>query len=252
LKNATEPAGYWAGSGKVEIFSGDLGGGKTISAMRRAFDCWDQGGVVATNISINWEGCKEYGRLVRGWNYDDKQYLKIDEANMHEYHKFTPPGSLIILEEVHLFWNAREWQKANKVCLDFLTQARKYDNDIIFITQHPDNFDKQSRRIIRYFWWFTCLDRSVIPGLGVVSPFPVIIGQQLDRDRKTKLDTDRWWRDKRIYSTYETKGTHGDKIGRAERPQVQITRYIPADTGRPVWAWGVAVGAAAGIIMAII
>lgn len=220
--------GAYQGDGFISVYCGELGGGKTLSAMGEMFNVWDRSGVVATNVDIIWEGCKHYGRHVRGWDYDDRQVMILDDKKIERFHANTPPGSLIVLDETHLWFNARDWQKTQRELLNFMTQARKQNNDVIFITQHEDNIDKQFRRLIRFYWRFMDSSRTVIPNLGLASPFPVIVQSCYDRDGRTLLYSKRMWKDKRMYATYRTKGTYCQTYNRKPLPVVHAKRYHPA------------------------
>jgi len=56
------------------------------------------------------------------------------------------PGCLYVIDEVHLFFNAREWQKVSFDAEFFMSQHRKLRCDVILISQHPEKVDKNFRR----------------------------------------------------------------------------------------------------------
>ncbi|HZQ47301.1 MAG TPA: zonular occludens toxin domain-containing protein, partial [Verrucomicrobiae bacterium] len=60
-------------------------------------------------------------------------------------------GVCFILDELHLFFNAREWAKTGKAAIFYLSQHRKCNNDVIWITQHIENVDKQFRSLTQDF-----------------------------------------------------------------------------------------------------
>jgi zona occludens toxin (predicted ATPase) len=156
----------------IEVFEGKLGGGKTYSAVVRILDTLRKGGVVATNIELNREHCCQWIASKFGVILDwDRQVYVLDEASIFEFHKHVPCGattpSLVVIDEAHLWFNAREWKSASKDVLTFLTQSRKIRADIIFITQDAKNLDGQFRRMVQFIWRFRDLDRWKVPILGI-------------------------------------------------------------------------------------
>jgi hypothetical protein len=60
-------------------------------------------------------------------------------------------GVLYMLDELHLFFNAREWAKTGKGALYYLSQHRKCGDDVIWVTQFIENVDKQFRSVTQDF-----------------------------------------------------------------------------------------------------
>lgn len=56
------------------------------------------------------------------------------------------PGCLYVIDEVHLFFNARAWQKVTQDAEFFMSQHRHLRCDVILISQHPEKVDKNFRR----------------------------------------------------------------------------------------------------------
>jgi len=54
-------------------------------------------------------------------------------------------GTFYILDEIHLQFNARNWQNTGEDCIYYLSQHRKLGDDVIAVTQHVGNVDKQFR-----------------------------------------------------------------------------------------------------------
>ncbi len=51
-------------------------------------------------------------------------------------------GSLIVVDEAQLVWDAREWQKTGKQALAFFEYHRHFGLDVVLITQSPGRLDK--------------------------------------------------------------------------------------------------------------
>jgi len=54
-------------------------------------------------------------------------------------------GVLFVLDEVHLFFNARRWMETGRAVTFYLSQHRKLGDDVLAISQHVDKVDKQFR-----------------------------------------------------------------------------------------------------------
>lgn len=80
-------------------------------------------------------------------------------------------GCLYVIDEVHTFFGAREWQNTGTDCTFFLTQHRKLRCDVIFITQHPDQVDKALRRLAQDYVQMRNLSREPVMGFRIGSVF---------------------------------------------------------------------------------
>lgn len=80
-------------------------------------------------------------------------------------------GCLYIIDEVHTFFGAREWQQTGPDCTFFLSQHRKLRCDIVFITQHPDQVDKALRRLAQDYVQMRNLSREPVMGFRIGSIF---------------------------------------------------------------------------------
>lgn len=193
----------------IEIFAGRLGGGKTYSAVRRAVDHLAGGHILFTNIELNLPAIAEY--------FANKYKLSDPTPNVHllaeetisELHTSIPRGSaeskiLVIIDEAHLWLNAREWSTNSKMLMRWLTQSRKFDCDVIFIVQHENNLDKQIVRLVQYIWKFRDMQKFRIEALGIGWPLPQFCQNQFDQDGRTLLRRRFIPKDKKIYGLYNT------------------------------------------------
>jgi len=211
----------------IEIFEGRLGGGKTTAATIRILDHLRKGGFVCTNVDLLWDGCLKYCRERWGVLLEERQLKILTEEEICEFYKFCPRGGslpvLVVLDEAHLWFNARDHATTDKFfrhTLSFLTQSRKLQTDIIFISQSALNLDRQFARLIQYVWRFRDMSRYRVPGLGIKLPFysNKFLAVQYDYDGKTQFE--KYWRtkDPKVFSCFQTNA---------------ILRPFPgADTGR--------------------
>lgn len=207
----------------IEILVGTLGAGKTYSAVDR----WiapklGRGGTVSTNIVLNWEGLAKLCAQRYNVQIDPEQFVDLLGKDISEFHALTPSGtseenSLIVLDESQLDFNSRDWSKTSRDLLAFLTQSRKENTDVIFISQAAENIDKQFRRLAEFFWTFRDMSRWTVPGLGVSFPALVkfftlganagqyILACKWDKDGKTLLEKHWVPKDQGVFGAYNTK-----------------------------------------------
>jgi hypothetical protein len=60
-------------------------------------------------------------------------------------------GCYYVIDEIHLYFNSREWQKTGKAVLWYISQHRKLSDEIVAITQMLSNVDKQFRGMSQDF-----------------------------------------------------------------------------------------------------
>lgn len=200
----------------IEVYEGRLGGGKTYSAVLRMVEAWADGATVCTNISVNWENCKTYCRRVFGLELDDRQLILLPDDKISEFHKHTPSNCLVVLDEVHLWFNSRDWAQSSRELLAFLTQSRKYKTDIIFISQSALNMDKQFMRLVQFIWRFRDMERFTVPGLYIKWPFKQILQKRFDYDGKTEQESRFVHKSKEIFDLYDTNSVYKTSFQRLE------------------------------------
>jgi hypothetical protein len=193
----------------IEIFEGRIGGGKSYHAVERICKYLAAGGVVATNITLNWEGVCRYCRARWGVDPDREQWVEVVEEQIHVFHRHVPKGTkdkptLVVIDEAHAYFNSRDWSQANREFLWFLTQSRKAFIDVIFISQSANNIDKQLRALFSYLWRFRDLRTWKIPVLGMRYPFDQFLSVQYDQDGKSELVRRFAFKDRLLYGAYDT------------------------------------------------
>jgi len=83
------------------------------------------------------------------------------------------PGTLYLIDEIHLFFPARAWQRTGEDCTYFLSQHGKMKCDVLMITQHPDQCDKALRNLAQEYMSVRNLSREPIMGFRLGSFFRV-------------------------------------------------------------------------------
>lgn len=75
-----------------------------------------------------------------------KSYFSL--INQHS----TQAGCLYVIDEAHDIYNARNWQTSSAMSLYYFTKHRHLGDDVILITQHLPQIDKQLRNLISKFY----------------------------------------------------------------------------------------------------
>jgi len=85
-------------------------------------------------------------------------------------------GVLFIIDEIHLFFNSREWMNTGKGCLFYLSQHRKLGDDVVAVTQSIGNVDKQFRSLAQDFSYIRNMKKEKkglfkLPGIFIRSTY---------------------------------------------------------------------------------
>lgn len=214
----------------IYLVSGKLGAGKTLSTVGRIRDKILAGCKVATNLNLYLENLlpPHLGRdrpcsVIRIPDkpmVSDLEAIGIGNESMDE-----DKNGLIVLDELAAWLNARQWADKNRqAVIDWLIHSRKKGWDVMFITQHIDQIDKQIRTaLVEFLVVCRRLDRMRIPLIG--SALKTLSGGYLsgtmpklhlatvrygtDRDA---IIADRWiYKGTDLYAGYHTRQVFVDR-----------------------------------------
>jgi hypothetical protein len=130
----------------IEGYIGVPGAGKTLSMTVRAYKSRKLYDEIVSNYSLNF-GDKT--KVVRFNNAE--QLLAICEKALGTS---TTPGDgvrrLLLIDEVHLIFDARMWSKVPPEFLRVLAQPRKAALDMLYTAQHESQVEKRLRVVTNY------------------------------------------------------------------------------------------------------
>jgi len=196
----------------ISIITGKLGGGKTLYCVGRMVEHLAKGGTIATNVDLVWQELvdlvkRRYRRILR-----PEQLMRVDLAECARWHAVIPWGVpefpvLVVLDEIHLFFNARDWKKTEELhrdMLSFLSQSRKANIDVLFIAQVAATLEKQFRD--QSEWEFYCRNlRDVhVPLLGRM-PLNRLLLVQRDNNSQTVARRQIMNFDRALFPVYDTR-----------------------------------------------
>lgn len=203
----------------LEIFDGLPRQGKTYSSMYlRILPHLAKGGFVVTNIEVKPEGIGKYikARYGKVWNPDRLKILTADQC-VH-FFRHVPTGTadcptLVILDEIHLWFNARDWQKSDgkevggRETFNMATQHGKFFLDIVLISQHVSNIDGQFLKLVSALTRFKDLKHWKVLGIPWMRYCGFrFLATHYDSTGKNKKSPPRTWMrfDPLVGDTYNT------------------------------------------------
>jgi len=178
----------------IHFITGLPGGGKSYTAVRHVVRELLHGErFIVTNLPLKLpelaEYCHEHGKDVvdvgervrllteeetgEFWLYEGpgrkhegrrtvKQGNKV--LDVPDFSDRSGRGVLYVLDEVHITFSARSWQSTGEQVTYYLSQHRKVRDDVILISQHPDQVDKALRRLCQDFTYVTNFNNSPVMG----------------------------------------------------------------------------------------
>jgi len=165
----------------ITVVTGRPGGGKSLFAMRELLrEVRLTRRMIVTNLSVDvgrvneylqeTEPAREYdatGRIlvltedetrefylqrnkwrtaeVAGAAMQERQVLTVGKDKIPDLRGVQDDGVLYIIDEAHLFYNARLWATAGRGVGHYVSQHRKLGDDVLLVTQHLEKLDKQLR-----------------------------------------------------------------------------------------------------------
>lgn len=188
----------------IVFFVGTPGSGKSFEAVKKIVDNLQAGRTVCTNIEgMDDPFCQEYLKNLlqmddytfsRRFIFLDRHQVKrfwkteeiIDLKHFHDSENNTfddvttllnvpicPKGSLVVIDEVHKYFNARDWNdrpdpkdkdknydengkevSINRAMADWASTHRHLGFDLVLITQDIDKVDKQVRSMTEWCYYF--------------------------------------------------------------------------------------------------
>lgn len=164
----------------IVFFVGTPGSGKSYEAVKKVVDNIKLGRVVCTNIDgMDEQEHQEYlknllniddyefnthfrflskNQVLNFWGTESKTYTRMidgEEVSFTRDEYICPKGSLIIIDEAHKHFNARDWQKQeNRALADWASTHRHDGYDVVLITQDIEKVEKQVRTLTEWTYYF--------------------------------------------------------------------------------------------------
>lgn len=156
----------------------------------------------------------------------NKRGGELDVPDLDKLSELAPNGVLYVIDECHIFYPAREWQKTGSDCTYYLSQHGKLKHDVVLITQHPDQCDKALRRLTQEYAAVRNLSREPLFGFRLGNTFRII--RMLNSPTSPNpaiFSTEFMALDKdicRLYDTMQGVGIIGGMVATNQRKGISI------------------------------
>lgn len=174
----------------IHAISGKPGGGKTLYSVRLIVHELVYGSrTVITNVAIKAPELNEYiqrefpkasvNLFDRLWIFSEDEIKKFftirprgsvgpklltkdqwKNGELPDYSGVNDNGVLYVIDETHIGFNARNWQETGQDALYYLSQHRKLNDTVVWITQAIANVDKQFRSVTQDFTYIRNLSKE--------------------------------------------------------------------------------------------
>lgn len=138
------------------MYEGVPGSGKTYDVIRKLLSNLKKGRKIYTNVDgLDKPECLEAIKTYTG--YDDYQLSEllnfIDMKDIKRFWEFVDAGSMVIIDEVHKWFHARDWKNPeNKSFGIWASEHRKAGHDLILITQRIGQCEKTVRTLAEWIY----------------------------------------------------------------------------------------------------
>lgn len=204
----------------IVCYEGTPGSGKTYDSVRKISDNLKLGRVVYTNIDgMELPECKAALQAVAG--LDDYQFANQFKILLHDqvgnFWEHCENGALIVLDEIHKWFNAREWNtEKNKNFSDWASTHRHYNYDVVLITQRIEKIDSQVRSIVEYTYRY-----KKIGFFGGLVRKSYIVWTYTSDDTNDPISKSVRFYDSRIFKCYQSFATKDSReLGIQKAPNI--------------------------------
>jgi hypothetical protein len=196
----------------ISLVTGKIGSGKTLYSVSLIADHVMRGGVVYTNVQIVFGELSKLARRRKRLLIEPDQVRYIDLVECEAWQTQIEWGTpelpvLVVLDEIHLFFNARDWRKTqdlHEAMLSFLSQSRKACVDVVFICQASSTLEKQFRVQCESEFYCRSLRGLHVPILGKL-PLNRMLLVQRDLESGTVLRRQFVPYDSSLFPIYDTR-----------------------------------------------
>lgn len=226
----------------LRMITGKIGGGKTYYAVREIIDELVNGErTVVTNVALELGPLNEYiqqhypdanvNLFERVRILDESETLQFylhrhhgvdvepvtkEEERRGEFPTFPDEaftrGVFYVLDEVHTYFNCRNWMNVGLTCSWYLAQHRKFDDEIIAISQFSDQIDKQFKGFAQYWLHIVNNGNELMAGFRGAN---YCVAKWYNQEKRGFFDkaqsVERYRIDKRIGACYDTSAGTGIK-----------------------------------------
>jgi len=138
----------------IRQFTGLPGAGKSYASLGDIYTEMTRGyRTVYHNMVIDHGELAFYSKE-KGYEPDFAQRIrKLPEDKIRKFWEYAREdgvlgGRLFVIDEAHIYFDARSWAEIGRDMSTYLTQHRHLNDEILFVTQHPEMLDKRIRLLV--------------------------------------------------------------------------------------------------------
>jgi len=193
----------------ISLIEGRPGQGKTVFLTMKIIEALEKGRNVYANLTLNTDA------MPVAWR---SRYTRVE--TMEEVTRLRE--GLVVLDEIQIYLNSRNWDKLPPQFMLFLQQHRKRSLDILGATQSVKRADVVLRELVQFFYTVEKLISFTVQGHG----FGLFLLRQYDPD---SMEGDKQARQKQGWPSL----VYADPF--ALRLYNTLEEYVPEDlTGRRI------------------
>lgn len=226
----------------ITFICGKPGGGKSLTALREMALALDDpaGPFIVTNLSLRLDSImSRWGietALSRIRILDDSEigefYLarreergdfelplhtpaglgyEVPDLGCHQLDLVVERGTLYIIDEVHVHFHARQWQRVGMATQFWATQHRKINDRVLLLTQKIEQVEKQLRNLGQEYWLCENLAKKAGPVRWVRHSSKIKVHRYLSPSPQAEKQADSFEfpLDPSLFELYDTSGGVG-------------------------------------------
>lgn len=226
----------------ITFICGKPGGGKSLTALREMAIALDDpnGPFIVTNLSLRLDSIMErWGietALSRIRVLDDSEigefYLcrrgeqgdfdiplhvpaglgyEVPDLGSEQLDSVVQRGTLYIIDEVHVHFHARQWQRVGMATQFWATQHRKINDRVLLLTQKIEQVEKQLRNLGQEYWLCENLQKKAGPVKWVKHSSKIKVHRYLSPNPQAEKQADSFEfpMDAALFELYDTSGGVG-------------------------------------------
>lgn len=223
--------------GSCRVFTGGLGGGKTLAAVERIMDHLVDGGTVVTNIPLHVDKIARWLARAYAYEFDPDRLKLLHQGSMRNFHDLAVRGNdeqtvLFVVDEAAMDLNARDWKQAAHERFEFVVLCRKLGVDLILIAQDANDIDKQLREKFQFELHCRSLKQFPIMGYEIGLPLFVRVEYMLQLGAKPHRTRATWHWKSPAWGYYDSFALHGERaqlFGALEQAKSGKLRNVKTD-----------------------
>ncbi len=226
----------------ITFICGKPGGGKSLTALREMAIALDDpnGPFIVTNLALRLDSIMErWGiepALSRIRILDDSEigefYLcrrgesgdfelplhvpaglgyEVPDLGSEQLDSVVERGTLYIIDEVHVHFHARQWQRVGMATQFWATQHRKINDRVLLLTQKIEQVEKQLRNLGQEYWLCENLAKKAGPVKWVRHSAKIKVHRYLSPNPQAEKQADSFEfpLDPALFELYDTSGGVG-------------------------------------------